>query len=61
MDESKKRTAMLRAKREFLEKAFSSDSFRKSDEDLKVIGVSYIDCLFSKVKIGENGLKKSQI
>ena len=28
-DESKKRTAMLRAKREFLEKAFSSDYFRK--------------------------------
>ena len=27
MDESKKRTAMLRAKREFLEKAFSSDFF----------------------------------
>ena len=25
MDENKKRTAMLRAKREFLEKAFSSD------------------------------------
>ena len=35
MDESKKRTAMLRAKREFLEKAFSSDCFHKSDEDLK--------------------------
>ena len=42
MDESKKRTAMLRAKREFLEKAFSSDFFRKSDEDLKMIGVSSI-------------------
>ena len=27
MDESKKRTAMLRAEREFLEKAFSSDFF----------------------------------
>ena len=35
MDESKKRTAMLRAKREFLEKVFSSDFFRKSDEVLK--------------------------
>ena len=35
MDESNKRTAMLRAKREFLEKVFSSDFFRKSDEVLK--------------------------
>ena len=55
MDESKKRTAMLRAKREFLEKAFSSDYFRKSDEDLKMIGVSSIDSLFSKVNIDEKG------
>ena len=29
MDESKKRTSMLRAKREFLEKKFSSDYFCK--------------------------------
>ena len=55
MDESKKRTAMLRAKREFLEKVFSSDFFHKSDEDLKRIGISYIDSLFSKVKIDEKG------
>src|SRR6266536_4597880 len=48
MDKSKKRTAMLRAKREFLEKAFSSDYFHKNDEDLKMIGVSSIDSLFSK-------------
>ena len=46
MDESKKRTAMLRARREFLEKAFSSDCFHKNDEDLKMIGVSSIDSLF---------------
>ena len=58
MDESKKRTAMLRAKREFLEKAFSSDFFHKSDEDLKMIGVSYIDSLFSKVNIGEKGTRE---
>ena len=51
MDESKKRTTMLRAKREFLEGAFSSDCFHKSDEDLKMIAVSSIDSLFSKVKI----------
>ena len=55
IDESKKRTAMLRAKREFLEKTFSSDYFRKSDEDLKMIGVSSIDSLFSKVNIYEKG------
>ena len=53
MDESKKRTVVLRAKREFLEKAFSSDFFRKSDEDHKMIGVCSIDSLFSKVKIDE--------
>src|SRR3989337_1081128 len=47
MDESKKRTAMLRAKREFLERAFCSDCFHKNDEYLKVIGVSSIDSLFS--------------
>ena len=51
MDESKRRTAMLRAKREFLEKVLSSDFFHKSDEDLKMIGVSSIDSLFSKIKI----------
>ena len=56
MDESKKRTAMLRAKREFLERAFSSDYFHKSDEDLKMIGVSSIDYLFSKIKIREKGI-----
>ena len=55
MDETKKRTAMLRAKREFLERAFSSDCFHKNDEDLKVIGVSSIDSLFSKIKIDDKG------
>ena len=58
MDESKKRTAMLRAKREFLEKAFSSDCFHKNDEDLKMIGVSSIDSLFSKINIDENGTEE---
>ena len=55
MDGSKKRTSMLRAKREFLEKAFTSDCFHKNDEDLKMIGVSSIDSLFSKIKIDEKG------
>ena len=55
MDKSKKRTSMLRAQREFLEKVFSSDCFHKNDEDIKVIGVSSIDSLFSKFKIDEKG------
>ena len=55
MDESKKRTAMLRARREFLEKVVSSDCFHNSDEDLKTIGVSSVDSLFSKIKIDNKG------
>ena len=51
MDESKKRTAMHRARREFLEKAFSSDCFHKNDEDLKMIGFYSIDSFFIKVYI----------
>ena len=51
MDESKKRTTMLRSKREFLERAFSPDCFHSNDEDVKMIGVSSIDSLFSNIKI----------
>ena len=58
MDESKKRTAMLRAKREFLERVFSSDYFHKSDEDLKMISVSSTNSLFSKIKIDEKGTEE---
>ena len=58
MDESKKRTAMLRAKREFLERAFSSDCFHKNDEDLKVIGGSSIDSLFIKIKTDDKGTEE---
>ena len=58
MDESKKRTAMLRAKREFLERAFSTDCFHDNDEDLKVIGFYSIDSLFSKIKIDDKGTKE---
>ena len=59
MDESNNRTAMLRAKREFLERAFSSDYYHKSDEDLKVIGVSYIDSLLLNLRLIKKGLEKS--
>jgi hypothetical protein len=55
MDESKERTAMIRSKREMLEKAFSSDCFHKNDEDLKMIGTTPIDSLFSKIKIYDKG------
>ncbi len=58
MDESKKRTAMLRARREFLEKAFSSDYFHKNDEDLQMIGFYSIDSLFSKFEIDNKGTRE---
>src|SRR3989337_1560833 len=38
-----------------LEKAFSSDCFRKNNEDLKMIGTSPIYSLFSKTKIDNKG------
>ena len=61
MDGSKKKTSILLAKREFLEKAFSSDFFRKSDEDLKMIGIFSIDSLFSKIKNDEKGTGESPL
>ena len=39
-------------------KAFSSDCFRKSEKDLKMIGVSSIDYLCSNIKIGEKGTEE---
>ena len=61
MDESKKRTTMLRAKREFLERVFSTDYYHKSDKDLKMVGVSSIDSLFSNLRLMKKGLEKSQL
>jgi hypothetical protein len=55
MDESRKRTAMLNAKREFLEKAIPPGFYRSNDEDIKMIGVSSIDSLFSNIKLDEKG------
>ena len=51
----RKEPRCLELKDKFLEKVCSSDFFRKSDEDLKMIGVSSIESLFSKVKIDEKG------
>ena len=58
MHGSKKRTAMFRAKREFLEGAFSTNCFHKNDEDIKMIGVSFIDSLFVKIKIDDKGTEE---
>jgi hypothetical protein len=61
MDESKKRTAMLKAKREFLEKAIPPGFYRSNDEDIKMIGVSSIDSLFSNIKLDEKGTKAASL
>jgi hypothetical protein len=55
MDESKKRTSLIRSKREMLEKAFSCDFLPEKDEDLKMIGSTPIDSLFYKFEIVDKG------
>ena len=61
MDESMKRTAMLRARREFLEKVFSSNCFHKSDENLKmIVFLLFIPCLV-KLRLMKKGLEKSHL
>lgn len=52
--DSKKRTTILGAKRELLERAFSN-CFHKNDAEIKMIGVSSIDSLFFNVKINDEG------
>ncbi len=47
MSESKERTAQIRARHEWLKKACSRD---ENHEDLKVLGVTPIESLFSSVK-----------
>ena len=37
---------------------FSSNCFHKNDEDLKMLGVSSIDSLFSKIKIDDKGTEE---
>ena len=61
MNESKKITAMLRAKREFLEKAFLVISFAKVMKILKwSVFRLLIPCLV-RLKLMIKGLKKSQL
>ena len=55
INESKERTARLRAKREFLEKVIPPGFYRSNDEDIKMIGVSPIESLFSNIKLDEKG------
>ena len=54
----RKELLCLELKEDFLEKAFSSDYSCKDDEDLKIIGVSSIDSLFSKIKIDNKGTEE---
>ena len=55
INEIKERTAKLRAKREFLEKALPPGFYRNHDEDLKMIGVSPIESLFTSLNINDKG------
>jgi hypothetical protein len=54
INESKERTARMRAKREWLEKVCSIFC-DNHDEDLKVIGVTPIESLFDNIKLYEKG------
>jgi hypothetical protein len=58
INESKERTARLRAKRKFLEKAIPPCFYRSNDEDIKMIGVTPIESLFSNIKIEEKGTEE---
>src|SRR3990170_6557315 len=58
INESKERTARLRAKREFLEKAIPPGFYCSNDEDIKMVGVSSIDSLFSNIKLDEKGTEE---
>ena len=51
VDECKERTAMMRVKRDWFVKACSSISCDNNDEDLKVIGVTPIESLFSNINL----------
>ena len=61
MDESKKRTAMLRALRELLEKAFSSDYSCESEEDLKMICFHLLIHCLVKIRLMKKGVEMSQL
>jgi len=58
INESKEKTARLRAKREFLEKAIPPGFYRSNDEDIQMIGVTPIESLFSNIKLDEKGTEE---
>ena len=55
INESKERTAKLKAKREFLEKALPPGFYRNHDEDRKMIGTYPIEYLFTNLKLNDKG------
>src|SRR3990170_8998579 len=55
INESKERTARLRARREFLEKAIPPGFYHNHDEEIKMIGFSPTESLFSNIKLDDNG------
>ena len=55
IDECKKRTARLHAKKDCFVKACSSSFHENNDEDLKVIDVSPIRSLFCNMNLDNNG------
>ena len=55
IDECKERTAKMRAKRDWFVKASSSSFCENNDEDLKVLGVTPIDSLFSNINLDKDG------
>jgi hypothetical protein len=57
INESKERTARLRAKREFLEKAIPPGFYRNQDEDIKMIGVTPIESLLNNINLDEKGTR----
>ena len=52
MNESKKRTAQIRARHEWFKRVRSSDA---NHEDLKVLGVTPLESLFSRIKPIDEG------
>ena len=55
IDECKERTARMHAKRDWFVKMRSSVSGENNDEDLKVIDVTPIESLFSKINLDKYG------
>ena len=55
INDSKERTAKLKAKREFLGKTLAPGLYWNHDEDLKMIGTSPIESLFTSLNINDKG------